>query len=77
MKVLDLRVERGQIVARVREGARGVLEDDTMTWPLEDLLESGMAFEDDDGLVALVLEVDSELRVRVRGGEVVARFVAS
>ncbi len=77
MKVLDLTMERGQVVARFRETARGVLEDDVMSWPLEDLIEGGMAFEDDDGLVALVLEVDSELRLKVRGGEVVARFVAS
>lgn len=77
MKVLDLTIERGQIVARFGERARGSLEDEAMSWPLEELLDCGMAFEDDEGLVALVLETETELRLAVKGGEVIARFEAS
>lgn len=76
MLLLDFRLESGQVVVRFRSGSAGSLEDEAASWPLADLADVGMAFEDDEeGVYAFVLEPGSELSLQIEGVELLSRLV--
>lgn len=75
MLLLDFRLEGGQVVVRFRSGSEGSLEDEAASWPLGEVADLGIAFEDDEeGVYALVLEPGSEVTLDVAGVRLVSRL---
>lgn len=74
MLLLDFRLEGGEIVCRFKSGLVGSLDDETATMSLEDLVDCGLAVEDDDETYSLVIESPSELTLQVEGVELVMKL---